>query len=279
MSAAKRLAFLGPAGTHSEQACLAYDPSACLIPFTSIPAAAAAVASGTADEALVPIENSLEGSVTNTLDLLIHESRLLIRDELVLPIKNFLVASDETRIEDIAVVYSHPQALAQCRSFLSKCIPNAEPVASMSTSAAVEDMLDRGPEAAAIATERASALYGTPILARDIDDNPSNVTRFVAISNEDHPPTGRDKTSVCFEFDQDAPGILHSTLGEFAGREINLAKIESRPTRQSLGRYVFLVDLQGHREDAVVAEALEGVKRQVSMFKVLGSYPRYTLPF
>ena len=279
MSTAKSLAFLGPAGTHSEQACLAYDPSARLMPFTSIPAAAAAVDSGTADEALVPIENSLEGSVTNTLDLLIHQSSLFIRDELVLPIKNFLVASDETRIEDIAVVYSHPQALAQCRSFLSKRISNADLVASMSTSAAVEDMLDRGPEAAAIATERASALYGTPILARDIDDNPSNVTRFVALSNEDHAPTGRDKTSVCFSFDQDAPGILHSTLGELAGREINLAKIESRPTQQSLGRYIFLVDLEGHREDAVVAEALEGVKRQVSMFKVLGSYPKYTLPF
>ena len=275
----RRLAFLGPAGTHSEQACLSYDPEASRLPFASIPAVVSAVDSGSADEAVVPIENSLEGSVTDTLDLLIHESSLFIRGELVQPIKNFLVADQGTRTEDIRVVYSHPQALAQCRSFLSTRFPDVQAVASMSTAAAVEDMLSRGHQAAAIATERASALYGATVLEREIDDNPNNQTRFVILAHEDQPPTGDDKTSVCFSFDDDAPGILHSVLGEFATRGINLTKIESRPTKQDLGRYVFLVDLIGHKEDQVVKDALTGVEGEVSMFKVFGSYPRHNVSY
>lgn len=274
----RRLAFLGPAGTHTEQACLSYDPEATRIPFVSIPQAAAAVDSGVADECVVPIENSLEGSVNPTLDLLIHESKLSMRHELVLPIKNCLVAGSGTEIEDITVVYSHPQALAQCHSFLEDRLPNAEQVASMSTSAAVEEMQKRGREAAAISAERASSLYGAVILAQGIDDNPNNMTRFVVLAPSDHPPTGADKTSLCFSFDEDAPGALHSALGEFATRGINLTKIESRPDKQKLGRYIFLVDLEGHRQDAIVQEALSQVKSQVSVFKIFGSYPQYGLP-
>jgi prephenate dehydratase len=275
---AKRLAFLGPAGTHTEQACLNYDSEATRVPFGSNTAVATAVASGLADEGVVPIENSQEGPVNETLDLLIHGSALSIRHELVVPIKNYLLSGEEARPEDIKVVYSHPQALAQCRSFLSKCFPEADLVASMSTAAAVEEMLARGPDAAAIATKRASELYGAKVLAEEIEDNPNNVTRFVVLSPEDHPATGADKTSVCFSFDGDAPGILHSVLGEFAERRINLAKIESRPTGESLGRYIFLVDLEGHRTDPEVQEALRGVKSKVSTFKVFGSYPRYSHP-
>ena len=145
----RRLAFLGPAGTYTELACLAYDSGAALIPFPSIPGVAAAVDSGQADEGVIPIENILEGAVTDTLDLLIHDSPLLIRYELVLAIRHCLVAGVGTRTEDIKVIYSHPQALAQCRSFLSKSFPDAELVASMSTSAAVQEMLERGVEAEA----------------------------------------------------------------------------------------------------------------------------------
>jgi prephenate dehydratase len=278
VKAPKRLAYLGPAGTHTEQACLAYDPEATLLPFASIEAVAGAVESNVANEGVVPIENSLGGSVNSTLDLLIHESTLFIRYELVLPIKHFLLGIDGASARDIKAIYSHPQALDQCRGYLSEHFPKADVIASLSTAAAVEDMLRRGAEAAAIGTERARALYGVAILAGGIEDSPSNMTRFVTLAPTDHPPTGADKTSVCFSFDEDAAGVLHSVLGEFAERRINLTKIESRPTRQSLGRYIFLVDLEGHRQDAVVQEALRRVETQVSMFKVFGSYPRYINP-
>ena len=271
----KRLAFLGPAGTHTEQALLNYDSGAIRTPYPSNSAVAGAVSSGLAEEGIVPIENSQEGPVNETLDMMIHDSILRIRHELVLPIRNYLVAGQGTRVEDIKVVYSHPQALAQCRKFLAKHFPDADLVASMSTAAAVEEMLVYGGGSAAIATKRASELYQAPILAEEVNDNPNNLTRFIVLAPEDHHMTGSDKTSVGFSFDEDTPGILHKTLGEFADRGINLAKIESRPTRENLGRYIFLVDLEGHREDPAVAEALESIRKQASVFKVFGSYPKY----
>ena len=270
----KRLGYMGPAGSYSEEAGVTYDAEARKISFPSIHAVAAAVDSDLADEGVVPIENSLEGSVTFTLDLLIHESELFIKHELALPIQHLLLAPEGTESEDVKVVYSHPQALGQCRSFLTKCFPEAEQVASLTTSAAVKDMLERGGGAAAIANERAGRLYGASVLAQRIEDNPNNMTRFVVLAKSDHPRTGSDKTSICFSFDENTPGLLYRVMGEFAGRNINLAKVESRPTKQSLGRYVFLVDLEGHREDSVVREALEGVRSYVSLLKVFGSYPR-----
>ena len=277
MKGPRRLAFLGPAGTHSEQACLNYDAKAVQLPFATIEAAAGAVDSGEADEGVLPIENSLEGSVNPTLDLLIHQSTLFIRHELVLTIVNHLVAAEGTETNDIRHIYSHPQALAQCRAFLSERFPEAELVASMSTAAAVEEMLRQGGQSAAIATKRAGVLYGAKVIAEGIDDNPNNMTRFVVLARTDHPATGEDKTSICFSFDEDAPGVLHGVLGEFAERNINLTKIESRPTRESLGRYIFLVDLEGHRENTKVQEALAGARKQASVFKIFGSYPRYRL--
>ena len=271
----KRLAFLGPAGTFSEQAALNHDADATLVPVASIPAVVAAVDSGMADEGVVPIENSLEGSVTHTLDLLIHESALFIRHELVLPIKNYLLVKPGTESSEIKVIYSHPQPLGQCRVFLGQRFPEAQLVASLSTSAAVEEMLSSETVAAAIGTERAAELYGVDIVARGIDDNPNNETRFVVLAPTDHPSTGSDKTSICFDFADDAPGILHAVLGEFAKRRINLTKIESRPTKRSLGHYIFIVDVQGHREDPLVREALEDVRAQVGMFRVFGSYPMH----
>ena len=272
----KRLAFLGPSGTYSEVAALTYDPEATLMPVASIPAVGTAVQSGLADEGVVPIENSLEGSVTYTLDLLIREHTLFIRRELVLPIEHCLLGKQGTRAENVRVVYSHPQALAQCRLFLEKRLSDSEQVASLSVARAVEEMLaSESVVAAAIANRRAAALYGATVLAQNIEDSPNNETRFVVLGKSDHPPTASDKTSICFAFGDDAPGILHTVLGEFAGRGINLAKIESRPTRQSLGRYIFLVDLEGHRRDRVVAEALDVVNGQVSSFRIFGSYPMH----
>ena len=271
----QRLAYLGPPGTFAEQAALNHDRDGELLPFESIPAVASAVDSCIADVGVVPIENSLEGSVTFTLDLLIHESNLFIRHELVLPIRHSLLANPGTKTDDIEVIYSHPQALAQCRKLLGERFPHAKLIASLSTSAAVGEMERSDTVAAAIANERAAELYGAEVLARGIEDNSNNMTRFVVLAPTDHSPTGSDKTSICFEFGHDAPGILYSALGELANLGINMAKIESRPTKQSLGRYIFLVDLEGHREDAVVRKALEGLKSQVSMFKIFGSYPMH----
>ena len=271
----KRLAFFGPAGTHTEQACVNYDAEAILLPYMPISEVVAAVESGEADECVIPIENSLQGSVTDTLDILVHHSSLSIRHELVLPIRHFLVASRAAAVESIDFVYSHPQALGQCREFLATRLPNAEVLASLSTAAAVEDMLGRGPGAAAIATRRAAELHGCAVIAEGIEDIESNMTRFVVLAPTDHARTGADKTSACFSFDEDAPGMLHGVLAEFANRGINLAKIESRPTRQSLGRYIFLIDFEGHRQDTVVREVLARIEEEVSMLKIFGSYPAH----
>lgn len=272
---AKRLAYLGPAGTFSEEAAVQYDPDAEMEPQASIPAVALAVASGMADEGIVPIENSLEGPVTFTLDTLIQEDRLLIRHELVLPIEHCLIVKPGTKSAEIRAIYSHPQALAQCRSFLERCFPKAQQIASLSTAAAVDDARQSAEISAAIAPRRAADLQEMDILGEGIQDSSSNVTRFVVLAHSDHPRTGKDKTSLCFSFQEDKPGALYNALGVFAHRDINLTKIESRPSKQYLGDYIFLIDMHGHREDPVIAAAIETVRIHTSMLKVFGSYPRW----
>ena len=271
----KRVAYLGPPGTFSEEAALRYEPQGHLIPFPSITAVAAAVDTGMADEGVTPIENSLEGSVPDTLDLLIHESKLLIRQELVMPIENHLLAKPDTHVQEIKVIFSHPQALAQCRRFLERCFPQASMVAALSTASAVEQMMSHPAPAAAIATQRAATLYGARVIAKNVQDRSPNVTRFVILAHEDHPPTGQDKTSLCFSFAQDHPGLLCGVLQEFADRNINLSKVESRPSKESLGQYIFLIDFEGHRQDPFVAEMLARVSAKVSLLKIFGSYPRH----
>ena len=271
---AKRIAFLGPSGTFSEEAALRYDPTAQLLPFASVAAVAAAVDSGMAEEGVVAIENSIEGSVTDTLDILIHESRLSIRQELVLPVDHCLLVRPGMQAADVKVLFSHSQALGQCRRFVERCFPKAEIVAALSTAAAVEEMMARD-NAAAIGTGRAAELYAAEILARDIQDRSDNLTRFVVLAETDHPPTGNDKTSLAFSFADDRPGLLVSALEEFSRRGINLTKVESRPTKERLGEYIFLLDLAGHRTEGKVAEALKAVEGQASFFRIFGAYPRY----
>ena len=272
---AKRIAYLGPQGTFTEEAALRHEPSGDLEPFPTVAAVALAVSSGIAQEGVVPIENSLEGSVTATLDLLIHESRLFIRQELVLPIEHCLLVKPGTRAAEIQVVYSHPQALGQCRDFLERCFPKAQLEASLSTVAATDAMLENPRPTAAIAPKRAAELRNVEVLAQGIQDSQFNVTRFVVLSENDHPPTGRDKTSLCFSFAEDKAGSLYTALGEFAQRNINLAKIESRPAKQALGEYIFLIDCEGHREDPLIKKAIENLRSHVTTLKVFGSYPRW----
>ncbi len=269
-----KVAFLGPAGTFGEEAALLHNPLAQLMPMPSHSAVMDAVDKHMADEGIVPIENSIEGSVNDTLDLLIHESRLQIKSEVVVPINQCVLAKNGVESKDIAVIYSHPQALGQCRRFLERVFPKAQTLASLSTAAAVEDMKKSSVPAAAIASARAGELFGAAIIAKNVQDNPNNVTRFVVLAHTDAEPTGDDKTSIAFMFSEDKPGQLYGVLGEFAKRDINLAKIESRPSKEALGKYVFLVDLNGHRKDKTVMDTLEVVKTRSSMFKLFGSYPR-----
>jgi prephenate dehydratase len=269
-----RLAYLGPPGTFSEEAALRYQADAELIPFASEAAVASAVESGMADEGVLAIENSLEGSVTRSLDALIHETQLAIRFELILPVEHCLITPPDASAADVAVIYSHPQALNQCRKFIERCFPKARQEAALSTAAAVEEML--GVEGgAAIGTARAAGLHKAQVLAQGIQDNPHNKTRFAVLGREDSQPTGRDKTSIAFTVAHDRPGTLVEVLHEFADRAINLTKIESRPSREELGTYIFLVDLEGHRSEPAVAEALGAVGAKAFFLRVLGSYPRW----
>ncbi len=273
----KRISYFGPAGTYTEEAALLYDASAELLPFPTIPAVCRAVSDGIADEGIVPIENSLEGAVVNTLDYLISETDLFICNEVVMPIEHCLMIKPGGNAGSIEIIYSHPQSLGQCRHYLEENYPLAVPTASLSNSAAVNDMLNSPTPAAAIAPQRAATLYGAEIIDRSIQDRANNATRFVLLAPCDHPPTGRDKTSICFSFAQDRPGSLYNALGLFALRNLNLVKIESRPNKEVLGRYIFLVDCEGHRENTVVKEALEALEKQVTTLKVFGSYPRWNL--
>ena len=272
----RTIAYLGPTGTYTEEAALLYDPNADLHPFSTIAAVGSAVSTAIADQGVVPIENSLEGAVNFTLDLLTSQLDLYIYQEVELPIHHYLMASAGVRPNQVEVIYSHPQSLGQCREFLERCFPNVQQMASLSNAAAVNDMKQSSAPAAAIAPGRNAELYGVEIIGRNIQDNPNNVTRFVVLAPYDHPPTGNDKTSLCLSFRQDAPGVLYQALQEFANREINLRKIESRPTKQLLGEYIFLVDCDGHREDQAVKEAIDALNDSNSVLRVLGSYPRWT---
>lgn len=277
------VAYLGPPGTFSEEAALAYVqrdqsgvPAAQLLPYPTITAVARAVQHAAVAEGVVPIENSLEGSVAETLDLLLGaETALHIRAEIILPVVHLLLVKPSTLAEEVRTIFSHPQALGQCRHYLDERFPNAGVVPTTSTAAAVAEMMGFPLPAAAIGTRRAGELYGAVVLADGIQDHPANETRFVVLAKEDWSPTGRDKTSLAFTFYEDRPGLLVGVLREFADRQINLAKVESRPVKQALGRYYFLVDLEGHRLNPPVAEALQSIARHSAQLKIFGSYPQH----
>jgi prephenate dehydratase len=272
------IAYLGPPGTFSEEAALAYAGAQAelgLLPLASIPAVVTAIETDAATVGLLPIENLLEGSVNYTLDLLIHETSLQIAGEIVIPIRQFLVARPGVRLSEVSVLYAHPQSLGQCRKFVERCLPGVPQIASLSNSAAPAEALASERPAAAISTLRAAEITGANILARDIADTLGNVTRFIVLAQHDAPPTGDDKTSFCFAFDEDRAGTLVGVLHELAEERLNMTKLESRPAKAVLGQYIFLVDINGHREEAHVARALGRIRAKTGMLKVFGSYPRW----
>ena len=271
-----RIAFLGPEGTFSEQALLSQpDYSAMeLVPFASIPDVLRAVSAGDVEVGFVPIENAIEGSVNVTLDALIFDHDLKMQREVVIPIVMCLLAPPGVALGDVERIVSMPVATAQCRGFLGEKLPGvAEEAANSTAEAARVVAAEADGRTAAIGTALAAKVHGLEVLAEDIEDHPENSTRFVAVSQRGVPaPTGHDKTSIVVFQKADVPGSLLTILGEFAARGINLTRLESRPTKRGLGDYCFIIDLEGHVADQLVADALRDLKSKHEDVLFLGSY-------
>ena len=243
-----------------------------LIPYCSIPAVMDSVADGECEFGVVPIENSIEGGVGITLDSLANKYDLKIFKEIIIPINQNLIVNPETKIEDIEDVYSHGQALAQSREFLSK--QKFQQHFAVSTARAVKSIIGDKSKAA-IGNATAAELYGLEILEKNIQDNDNNETRFIVLSKKDHERTGKDKTSIIFSIYEDRPGMLYRILGIFEKDNINLTKIESRPSKKGLGKYLFFVDFYGHRADEKIREILREIDDNTYYLKILGSYPEF----
>lgn len=267
------LGYLGPPGTFSEEVAMSYCTGRGLLlrPYSTIDGVVAAVEKGEVKCGLVPIENSLEGSVNLTLDLLSRQSPVKVAGELLHRVRHFLLAAPCQALRDIREVYSHPQALAQCRLYLERNLPWASRI-SMTSTAEAAALVARQEGRAIIASRRAANLYGLAVLGEDIQDEASNITRFLLLSLQDAPPSGKDKTSLLLEL-HDRPGSLYSLLGIFARYKLNLTKIESRPVRGDLGKYKFFLDVEGHRKEEKVSLALKEVAEEALFLKILGSYP------
>ncbi len=266
------VAFQGEIGAYSEEAAFQYFGNSIQVkPCESLDDVFRAVEQGEAQFGVVPIENSLEGSISRVYDLLL-DSSLRVCGETELRIIHCLIASPETRLDLIKKVYSHPQALGQCRVFLRHL--DCELIPTYDTAGSVKMIKEKGiTDGAAIASTRAAEIYGMKIIAREIEDNPNNFTRFFILAKQDSPPSGNDKTSIVFSV-RHKPGALYEFLKELAARNINLTKIESRPTRQKPWEYNFYLDFEGHREDEPAREALESLEKTSLFVKVLGSYPK-----
>ncbi|GAB1538595.1 prephenate dehydratase [Scytonema sp. NUACC21] len=278
------IAHLGPSGTYAEQAALVYsnwltktsDVEASLCPYPSIAQTLRAVASSQVELAVVPVENSIEGSVTMTLDTLWQLDNLQIQLALVIPIVHVLISCAQS-IEDIRFVYSHPQALAQCQKWLDRALPNVQLIPTNSTTEALLQ-LEQDVTAAAISSQRAAQLYNLPVLASGINDYPENCTRFWVIS-QNYLPFARPShlehashTSLAFSTTANIPGALAKPLQVFANLGINLSKIESRPTKRSLGEYLFFIDIEADASEAEVKSALAEIMPYTEVLKIFGSY-------
>lgn len=277
MAACKRVqgvevAFQGEIGAYTEEAASRFFGSSIMLrPRETLEEVFRQVETEVVQFGVVPIENSLEGSISRVYDLLL-ESNLMVCGEIELRIVHCLIGNPGATMDTIKKVYSHPQALAQSRNFLNHL--KVELIPTYITSAGVRMVKEQGgQDSAAIASIRAAEIYGMKIIAQEIEDNPNNFTRFFILAKEDSPPSGNDKTSIVFST-KDRPGALYHSLGEFASRNINLTKLESRPTRHKPWEYNFYLDFEGHRQDKTAQEALNSLEKTTIFVKVLGSYPR-----
>jgi len=271
-----KYAYLGPAGTFTEAALLklaAKDDQ--LIAYANVTAALDAVRKGECAKALVPIENSVEGVVARTLDELASGEPLVITAESTLPVTFSLMTLDKTDIKDIKSIATHPHAESQCRSYIAKNFPNAQLIETASTAAAAKG-LSKGDYDAAIAAPIAAKNYQLKVIAEDIGDNTTAVTRFVVVEKPGKVPaaTGKDRTSLAVFIAIDHAGALLEILKEFAKHQVNLSFIQSRPTGAQLGHYHFIIDTEGHIDDHAVSAAVAGLKQICEDIRFLGSYPQ-----
>ncbi|MGK7930550.1 MAG: prephenate dehydratase [Microcystaceae cyanobacterium] len=276
------IAHLGPIGTNTETAALAYaywlektqQKPSLLCSCPSIAQTLHSVARGNTQKAVVPVENSTEGSVPITLDTLWQLDRLKIQQELVLPIIHALF-SRGTAVSGIKTVYSHPQALAQCQGWLQQNLPHVALIPTNSTTEALQK-ISLDPTAGAIAAPRAAKLYHVPLLVNHINDYRDNCTRFWVMTLDPTPTVG-SRISIAFSVSENVPGSLMKPLQVFAQRNINLSRIESRPTKRSLGEYLFYLDVEGNHNDSHIVEAFEALKSHTKLVKIYGNYPVLSL--
>jgi len=264
------VAYLGPQGTFSQEAAAKhFGGLTALVPFASIDEVFRQVESGALGYGVVPVENSTEGAIGRTLDLLLS-TPAKICGEVMLPIRQCLM-SKGGKLAEVRKVYSHTQSLAQCQQWLARHLPRAERAAVVSNAEAAR-LAARERGAAAIGPQTAAALYGLKVIARNIEDEAKNTTRFLVIAEHDSAPSGRDKTSLVMSA-RNIPGAMHELLTPLAVNQVSMTRLESRPSRTGLWEYVFYVDVEGHQRDANVARALAELERKASFLKNLGSYP------
>jgi chorismate mutase/prephenate dehydratase len=263
-------AYLGPQGTFSQEAAVKhFGALTALAPCSSIDEVFRRVETGSAGYGVVPVENSTEGAIGRTLDLLLS-TPARVCGEIMLPIRQCLMAKSD-RLAGIRKIYSHAQSLSQCQQWLARNLPRADRVAVVSNAEAAR-LAARERGAAAIGPGTAAALYGLKLLARNIEDEAKNTTRFLVIAEHDAAPSGHDKTSLVMST-RNVPGAMHELLTPLAANQVSMTRLESRPSRTGLWEYVFFVDIEGHQQDPRVERALAELKQKASLLKILGSYP------